>query len=60
VITRLNADFRKTLTEADVRSALDKAAIEPLGTSPADASAFVASELKKWAAVIRAAGIKVE
>ncbi|MGH8619574.1 MAG: tripartite tricarboxylate transporter substrate-binding protein, partial [Burkholderiales bacterium] len=32
IIARLNAEFRKVLQESDVRSALDKAAIEPLGT----------------------------
>jgi len=60
VISRLNADFRRALAEPEVKNAFDKAAIEPLGTTPADASAFIASENKKWAAVIRAAGIKLE
>lgn len=60
VIERLNQDFRKVLVESDVRAALDKAAIEPLGTTPREAAAFVAAEYKKWADVIRTAGIKLE
>ncbi|MGH8618891.1 MAG: tripartite tricarboxylate transporter substrate-binding protein, partial [Burkholderiales bacterium] len=60
IIARLNAEFRKVLQESDVRSALDKAAIEPLGTSPEEAAAFINKEYEKWGRVIKAAGIKAE
>lgn len=60
VVARLNSDFRKVLLEADVKNGLDKAAIEPLGTSSEDAAAFVRKEHEKWGRVIQAAGIKAE
>lgn len=60
VITRLNAEFRKVLLEAEVKSGLDKAAIEALGTSPEQAAAFVNREYEKWGKVIKAAGIKAD
>lgn len=60
VVARLNSEFRKVLQEPEVRSGLDKAAIEPLGTSAQDAAAFVNREFRKWAEVIKTAGIKSE
>lgn len=60
IINRLHAEFRKALADPDVRNSLDKAAIEPLGTSPAEAAAFINKEYEKWGRVIKAAGIKPE
>jgi tripartite-type tricarboxylate transporter receptor subunit TctC len=57
IVSRLNAEFNKVLQAPDVRQGLDKAAIEPLGTSSREASAFVAAESTKYATVIKAAGI---
>ena len=51
---------RKVLLEAEVKSGLDKAAIEALGTSPEQAAAFVNREYEKWGKVIKAAGIKAD
>lgn len=58
VIARLNADLRKVLQNAEVRSGLDRSAIEPLGTSAEQADQFVRRESAKWAALIKAANIK--
>ncbi|MCC7483839.1 MAG: tripartite tricarboxylate transporter substrate binding protein [Burkholderiales bacterium] len=60
IIERLNSEFRKVLRDPEVTSGLDKAAIEPLGSSPPEATAFVQNELKKWRELIRTAGIKVD
>ena len=60
IVSRLNAEFNKVLHAPEVRQGLDKAAIEPLGTSPREASAFVAAESAKYAAVIKAAGITAD
>jgi tripartite-type tricarboxylate transporter receptor subunit TctC len=60
IVTRLNSDFRKVLQDPGVRSGLDKVAIEPLGTTPEEAAAFVAREYEKWGRIIKAAGIKAE
>jgi len=60
IISRLNGEFNKVLLDAEVKKGLDKAAIEPLGTTPAQASKFVQSEFVKYADVIKAAGITAE
>ncbi len=60
IVTRLNSEFRKVLLDPGVKSGLDKVAIEPLGTSPEEAVAFVGKEHAKWGRVIKEAGIKAE
>ena len=60
VVTRLNSEFRKVLLDPGVKSGLEKVAIEPLGTSPADAAVFIGKEHEKWGRVIKDAGIKAE
>jgi len=60
IISRLHGEFNKVLHVAEVKQGLDKAAIEPLGTSPKEAAAFVAAESAKYASVIKAAGITVD
>ena len=60
IVNRLNSEFNKVLQVAEVRKGLDKAAIEPLGTTPAQAAAFVDKEFAKYAGVIKAAGITAE
>ena len=60
VTARLNGSLLKVLQDPDVRSGLDKAAIEPLGTGPAEAAAFVEKEYKKWGEVIKTAGIRTD
>ena len=60
IVKRLNAEFSKILTQPDV-----KRRITELGGLPAplDAEAFgklIHAEIDKWAAVVKAAGIKVE
>lgn len=58
VVARLSSEIRKTLQLAEVKSALDKVGADPIGSTPAEAAAFVLKEFKKWADVIRAANIK--
>jgi tripartite-type tricarboxylate transporter receptor subunit TctC len=60
IVNRLNGEFNKVLQVPEVRKGLDKAAIEPLGTTPAQAAAFVNKEFAKYADVIKSAGITAE
>jgi tripartite-type tricarboxylate transporter receptor subunit TctC len=60
VVARLNTELVKVLKDPDIRAGLDKAAIEPLGTSAKQATDFVIREYAKWGEVIKTAGIKVE
>lgn len=60
IVARINAELNNALKDPVVRSALDKAAIEPLGTTPKEASVFIQRESAKYADVIKRSDIKPE
>jgi len=60
VIAKLNAEFRKAMAVPDLRQKLIDAGIDPLQSSPEDASAYMRSESIKWAKVISEGKITVE
>lgn len=60
VVAKLNAEANKALAAADVRDKLAAAGIEPAGGSPAQFSAFIQSEMTRWAKVAQAAGLHPE
>ena len=60
VIDKLNAEIRRALQSADVRERMAKLGAEPSPTSPEQFGALIRSELKKYAAVVRASGAKVD
>ena len=60
IISLLNREFNAGLADPMVRRKLNDIAALPIFYSPAEFSAFMAVETKKWAEVIRRAGIKAE
>jgi len=58
IVAKLNDDIRSALASADVRKRLTTGGAEIAADSPAQFGAFISAEMKKWASVIRAAGIK--
>lgn len=60
LINRLNAEIRTALAVPDVRSRALAAGAEPFANSPGEFAAFIRAETKKWAEVIKAAGVKLE
>jgi len=60
VIDRLHAAFDAALADTPVREAVLRAGIEPVSSTPEALRAFVASEIKKWADIVKAAGIQPE
>ena len=60
IAVRLNAEFSRILTDAAIIEKLGRQGIEPVIMSPPELSAYIASEIDKWGAVIKAAKIKVE
>jgi tripartite-type tricarboxylate transporter receptor subunit TctC len=60
VVERLNAEIRKALQSADVRERMAKLGAEPSPTSPEQFAALIQTELKKYAAVVKASGAKVD
>jgi tripartite-type tricarboxylate transporter receptor subunit TctC len=60
VVARLNAEFRRAVSVPEIRQKLVDAGIDPLQSSPEDASAYIRSETLKWAKVIGEGKITVE
>jgi tripartite-type tricarboxylate transporter receptor subunit TctC len=60
VIDRLYADTAKIIRMPDVNERFMTQAALPGGNRPEEFAAFIASEIRKWAVVIKASGAKVE
>ncbi len=57
VVQRMNAAVNQALAGAAVSAAFDQGGIRSLARTPQQFAAFIASEIEKYATVIRAAGI---
>lgn len=60
VIERLNREINAILRSSEVTEQLAKVGVIPQGNSPAQMTALIASESKKWQAVIRYSGAKID
>jgi tripartite-type tricarboxylate transporter receptor subunit TctC len=60
MVARLHATTIAVLAVPDVRERLREQGAEVVGSSPAELAAYVATEIPKWAALARQAGIKAE
>jgi tripartite-type tricarboxylate transporter receptor subunit TctC len=59
-IGRLSAEVTKAMSAPDLRARFEQLGIEPLGTTPEQASRYLDDEIAKWAKVITTAGVKPE
>jgi tripartite-type tricarboxylate transporter receptor subunit TctC len=57
---RLNGAVRDVMRMPDVAASLDKTGLAPLAMTAEEFSAYVRRENERWAAVVKAAGIKAE
>jgi tripartite-type tricarboxylate transporter receptor subunit TctC len=60
IVDRLHRAIVATVQQADTREALDKAGAEPLTSTPAELAAMIRDGVGKYAAVVKAAGVKPE
>ena len=60
VIDKLHAAFLAALNDPPTQERLLKAGIEPETSTPAELKAFVVSEIRKWADIVKSAGIHPE
>lgn len=58
IVERLNAEVRKALDAPDARNRLRPEGIEPGKLNAREFTAFVESEVKRWAPVVKASGAK--
>ena len=60
VIVRWNADVVKILRSPEMRERMVAQGAEPAPTTPAEFAAFIATELPKYAKIVKASGAKVD
>lgn len=60
IAKKLSAAIAEILRSPDVAKRLAEFAAEPVGNTPAEATAFVEAESKRWREVIDLAGIKID
>jgi tripartite-type tricarboxylate transporter receptor subunit TctC len=60
VVGRLNALLRSIVTAQDVAATLEKQGATPGSGTPAELGAQIAEEVKRWATIVKDAGIKAE
>jgi tripartite-type tricarboxylate transporter receptor subunit TctC len=58
IVTRLHGAFRIALTDAAIRERLTGQGVDVIASSPEELGAYLAREIPKWAAVVKAAGMK--
>lgn len=60
IVNKVNAEAARALQSADLRERLAALGLEPVGSTPEAAAAFIKAEIAKWAPVVRAAGMKAD
>jgi tripartite-type tricarboxylate transporter receptor subunit TctC len=60
IITQLNREIIRALTEPGVKKRFVELAADPVGSTPDALTAYNRSEIAKWASVIKSSGIKPE
>jgi tripartite-type tricarboxylate transporter receptor subunit TctC len=60
VVEALHAATVKALADPDTRRALADLGVEIVGSSPAEFSAYIAREIPKWTAVVKASGAQLD
>jgi len=60
IVARLNREFLKILHTPEMRDRLRGEGAEPVGNSPAEITAFLKTDIARWAKVIKAAGAKLD
>jgi tripartite-type tricarboxylate transporter receptor subunit TctC len=60
IVDRLSQAANDALKAGDVLEVMHKQGVDPLGGSEAEFAKYIDSELKKWASVAAAAGLKAK
>ena len=60
IVNRLNAEARKALHAQKMRALMEAASFQPVANSPEAFRAFVQSEMKRYAEIVRAANVRAD
>jgi tripartite-type tricarboxylate transporter receptor subunit TctC len=58
IVAKINDGFNKGLHDPSVRTRMDNLGINLAGGTPQDFQRHIATEMDKWGAVVRKAGVK--
>lgn len=60
LVARLNGELNKAIAHPDVRARFASLGLEPMSSSASEYSAFIQTDIAKWAKVVRDAGVRVD
>ena len=60
IVKRMSEEVARIIKSDETRAKLDAMGTFPVGSTPQEFDAFIAAETKKWATVIKTAGVKVD
>ncbi|HLH91942.1 MAG TPA: tripartite tricarboxylate transporter substrate binding protein [Xanthobacteraceae bacterium] len=60
IVDKISADIAAAIKDPGVRARLAELSAEPVGDTPAEATAFMREEVERWNKVIKAANVKLE
>ena len=60
IVTKLHAEIRKALNTSAVRDGLASIGMQPVGNSPAEFGKYVAASIKRYAELVKLAGLQAE
>ncbi len=60
VVNKINIETLKALKDRDMIDLLTRGGADPLGNSPREAMEFLKSEIARWGAAVKRAGVRVD
>lgn len=60
VVELLSRDINEALRDPEVRERINRVALEPLGTTPAEFEQYLKADIVKWGRVVKASGAKAD
>jgi tripartite-type tricarboxylate transporter receptor subunit TctC len=60
VVNKVSADIAEAIRSPEVRARFDELSAEPVATDPDTSARFMATEIERWRAVIKSAGVTLE
>jgi len=58
IVAKLHATFKAALSDTAIRERLGKQGVDVIASTPEELTAYIGREIPKWAAVVKAAGLK--
>jgi tripartite-type tricarboxylate transporter receptor subunit TctC len=60
IVDLLSRDINESLRDPEVRERINRIALEPLGTTPAEFEQYLKADIVKWGRVVKASGAKAD